>query len=124
VSLPPRRRPRAGSRPGPDTSQRSSPRVASLADLGSLRDTIQRQAREAAERTARELAAQRAQARQQQAHHDLFARTVGPVHRLPERHLAEIDLPRPPPTRANVSWTRLRRWPNRCRTRSRWKACC
>ena len=85
MSPPPRRRLRA-----PLT-------VASLADLGTLRDTMQRQAREAAERAAAELAAQRARARQQQAHHDLFARTVGPVHRLPERHLAEIDLPRPPP---------------------------
>lgn len=85
MSLPSRRRPRA------------SLSVASLADLGTLRDALHRQAREAAERAARELAAQRTRARQQQAQHDLFARTVGPVHRLPDRQLADIKLPRPPP---------------------------
>ena len=89
MSLPPRRR-RPATRPANRT-------VASLADLGTLRDTMQRQAREAAERAAAELAAQRARARQQQAHQDLFARTVGPVHRLRDRQLAELDLPRPPP---------------------------
>jgi len=65
--------------------------------LGQLREAMQRQAREAAERVAQELAAQRALARQQQARTALFARTVGPVHRLPDRQLAELDLPRPLP---------------------------
>jgi DNA-nicking Smr family endonuclease len=69
----------------------------SLADLGSLREQLQRQAREAAERQASALAAQRAQQQRLQAQHGLFARAVGPVHPLPDRRLAELDLPRPPP---------------------------
>ena len=31
------------------------------------------------------------------AHRDLFARSVGPVHRLRDRRLAELNPPRPPP---------------------------
>ena len=69
----------------------------SLADLAQVRDELQRRTREAAERQARALAAQREQQRRQQAQHGLFARAVGPVHPLPDHGLAELDLPRPPP---------------------------
>jgi DNA-nicking Smr family endonuclease len=69
----------------------------SLADLGAMRETLQRQAREAAQQAARARAAQRTQARQQQAQHDQFARAVGPVHPLRHHGRAEIDLPRPTP---------------------------
>jgi len=72
-------------------------RIQSLADLGSMRDVLQRQAREAALQTARAQAALQAQQRQQQALHTLFARTVGPVHPLPHHGKAELDLPRPAP---------------------------
>ena len=68
-----------------------------LAELGQLRDTLRRQAREAAERAARALAAQREAAARQQAHREMFARTVGPVHQLVDHGLAELDLPRPAP---------------------------
>ena len=69
----------------------------SLAELGSLREALRRQAQEAAERAARELAARRAEAQRLQAQLEMFARAVGPVHRLPDRGLAELNLPRPPP---------------------------
>ena len=69
----------------------------SLADLAQVRDELQHRAREAAQRQARALAAQQAQQRRQQAQHGLFARAVGPVHPLPDRRLAELDLPRPAP---------------------------
>ncbi|GCL64931.1 Smr/MutS family protein [Pseudaquabacterium pictum] len=72
-------------------------KLRSLADLAQVRDELQQRAREAAERQARALAAQRLQQRRQQDAHSLFARTVGPVHPMPDRGLAELDLPRPPP---------------------------
>lgn len=72
-------------------------RFKSLADLAQVRDELQRRTREAAERQARALAAQRTQQRRQQAEHTLFARAVGPVHPLRDRGLAELDLPRPAP---------------------------
>ena len=72
-------------------------KVHSLAELGMLREALARQAREAAERAALAQAAQRELQRRHQAQHDLFARSVGPVHRLPDRGLAELDVPRPPP---------------------------
>lgn len=68
-----------------------------MAELGHLRETLRRQAREAAERAARELAARREAAQRQQAQLEMFARAVGPVHRLPDRGLAELYLPRPAP---------------------------
>ena len=71
--------------------------VKTLAELDALRIALHQGAREAAERAARELAAEREKARRQQAVQDLFARTVGPVHPLRDRGIAEIDLPRPPP---------------------------
>ena len=69
----------------------------SLADLAQVRDELQRRTREAAERQARALAAQRVQQRRQHAEHHLFARAVGPVHPLRDHGLAELDLPRPAP---------------------------
>ena len=71
--------------------------VKTLAELGALRKALQRSAYEATEQAARVQAADRDRAHQQQAPHDLFVRTVGPVHRLPDRGLAEITLPRPAP---------------------------
>lgn len=73
--------------------------IKTLAELGALRKALQRSAREAAEHAARLQAAEheRAHALAQAAQHGLFARTVGPVHRLPDRGLAEIELPRPAP---------------------------
>ena len=91
--------------------------VKSLAELGALRKALQRRAREAAEQAARAQAANRDRDRDRDLdldldldrdldrdptqalalQHDLFARTVGPVHRLPDSGLAVIDLPRPAP---------------------------
>jgi DNA-nicking Smr family endonuclease len=82
------------------TQPKGRTRVGSLAELGALRETMQRRSREAAERAAsaaREHAAQRARAHRQPDPHGLFARTVGLVQRLPDRGLAELDLPRPAP---------------------------
>ena len=73
------------------------PGWSSLTELGSLREALRRQAQEAAEHAARELAARRAQALRLQAQLEMFSRAVGPVHRLPDRGLAELNLPRPPP---------------------------
>jgi DNA-nicking Smr family endonuclease len=69
----------------------------SLADLAQVREELQRRTREAAERQARALMAQREQQRRQQAQHGLFARAVGPVYPMRDRGLAELDLPRPAP---------------------------
>jgi DNA-nicking Smr family endonuclease len=72
-------------------------KIRSLADLGghwqNVRASVQRAQREAAERAARD----RDRQRSEQAQHDLFARSVGPVHRLRDRGLAELDHPKPPP---------------------------
>lgn len=68
-------------------------KIRSLAELGALREAMARAQRDAAERAARERELQR----RQQAQHDLFARMVGPVHRLRDRGLAEIARPRPAP---------------------------
>ena len=94
-----RRPPRPAVIPAPTAATA----IKTLAELGALRKALQRSAREAAEQAAR--AAARAQAADldlaralaQAAQHDLFARTVGTVHRLPDSGLAEIDLPRPAP---------------------------
>ncbi len=75
----------------------TAPKLKSLAELGTLRDEMQRRTRAAAERQAQALAAQRAQQQRQQARHQQFARAVGPVHPLRDRGLAELNLPRPPP---------------------------
>jgi DNA repair protein RadC len=96
----------------------------SLADLAQVRDELQRRTREAAERQARALTAQREQQRRQQAQHGLFARAVGPVYPMRDRGLAELDLPRPAPHPRMREPTRPPRWPNRCRTRSTSNPCC
>lgn len=75
----------------------SLPPLKSLAELGSMRELLQQQAREAARQAARTQAAQRERQREQQTQHNLFARAVGPVHPLRHHGLAELDLPRPPP---------------------------
>jgi DNA-nicking Smr family endonuclease len=68
-------------------------KIRSLAELGALREAMARSQRETAERIARD----RERHRRQQAQHDLFARSVGPVHPLRDRGLAEIIRPRPAP---------------------------
>jgi DNA-nicking Smr family endonuclease len=69
----------------------------SLQDLGTLRDTLMRQQREAAERIRREAeraAAERAAAERARR---FFADAVGPITRLPERPQADVQRPRPQP---------------------------
>jgi DNA-nicking Smr family endonuclease len=88
-----RRPPRAADIPTPCAATT----IKTLAELGALRKALQRSAREAAEQAARAQAAERDRERALAAQHDLFARTVGPVHRLPDPGLAELDLPRPAP---------------------------
>ena len=73
-------------------------KVRCLADLGTLRRAMHQAAREAAEQAALAQAVKREAARRQQhGPHELFAKAVGPVHRLRDRGLADINLPRPPP---------------------------
>ena len=79
-------------------------KVHSLAGLGAVREALRRAQRAAAEQAAAEqahdLAAQQAlQAAmyQQPAPNGLFARSVGRVHPLRDRQLADIRLPRPAP---------------------------
>ena len=88
----------------------------SLGQLGRLREALQSARRQAAERAAQAAQAAREQAAQAHAaaallaHQQrggvlaraaeptgLFARSVGPVHALRDRRLAELDLPRPLP---------------------------
>ena len=99
MSAPGRPRRRRPPRPAPLPAPTAATTIKTLAELGALRKALQRSAREAAEQAAQAhaRAAERDLAHQQQAQHDLFARTVGPVHRLPDTGLAEIDLPRPAP---------------------------
>ena len=95
---PPRRRPpRQADTPALTSATTPATTIKTLAELGALRKALQRSAREAAEQAARAQAADLDRVRALAAQHDLFARTVGPVHRLPDSGLAEIDLPRPPP---------------------------
>ncbi|MFM2404210.1 MAG: hypothetical protein RL223_2090 [Pseudomonadota bacterium] len=72
-------------------------KIKSLAELGALRDAVARAAREEAEARAREAARQRKAQRRAEADAGLFARSVGRVHPMPERNLAELALPRPSP---------------------------
>lgn len=65
----------------------------SLQDLAALRDAMRRRA---AEEAAARAAAEREAARQR-AEQEVFARTVGPVHALPEHGLAPVAPPRPAP---------------------------
>lgn len=69
----------------------------SLAELGARWSEHQRAAARAQREAAEQAARERLQQRRSQAQHDLFARAVGPVHKLPDRGLAEIDRPRPTP---------------------------
>jgi DNA-nicking Smr family endonuclease len=95
---PPRRRPpRQADTAALTSATTPATTIKTLAELGALRKALQRSAREAAEQAARAQAADLDRVRALAAQHDLFARTVGPVHRLPDSGLAEIDLPRPPP---------------------------
>ncbi|MDE1948156.1 MAG: Smr/MutS family protein [Burkholderiales bacterium] len=64
-----------------------------LADLGPVRDALRRREREAAERVARERAAQHAAERQRR----LFADSVGAVTPLPHHGRAPSTRPRPAP---------------------------
>lgn len=72
-------------------------KIRSLAELAthwkSARAASARAQREAAERSAHE----RERQRRHQVQHDLFARSVGPVHPLRDRGLADIARPKPPP---------------------------
>lgn len=68
-------------------------KVRSLAELGAVRQALQRARHEAALEAER----LREQQRRQHAARDLFVRAVGPVHRLRDCGLAEIDRPRPLP---------------------------
>jgi DNA-nicking Smr family endonuclease len=68
-----------------------APTARALADLGPLRETLRRRAREAAERAAAEHAARQAAERQRR----LFAESVGPVNPLPRDDRAASTLPRP-----------------------------
>ena len=71
-------------------------KLRSLDELGSLwrrtRELTRRGEREAVARAQHELLLHR----QALAQHDLFARSVGPVHKLRDRQLADLALPRPP----------------------------
>ncbi len=93
---PPRRRP---PRPADIPAPTAATKIKTLAELGALRKALQRSACEAAEKAAREAARVLAAdlGRLQAAQHDLFTRTVGPVHRLPDSGLADVHLPRPAP---------------------------
>ena len=69
----------------------------SLADLGALRDAL-RQAAEEAQRLELERAREaREREQRERAARDAFALAVGPVKRLPEKHRAALQRPRPEP---------------------------
>ncbi len=90
----PRRRGKAVRRAAPAA-------VRTLADLGAVRDALRQAERDAALRQARERLLQRERERDRDrlapSPNGLFARTVGPVHVLRDRQLAELALPRPLP---------------------------
>jgi DNA-nicking Smr family endonuclease len=69
---------------------------AALKDFGELKAVAQDMARRAEERAAQE-AARREAERRRQAEQELFARSVGPVRQLAERHRHQVPrLPEPP----------------------------
>ncbi len=86
-------------RRGKTVYRATTPAVRALADLGAVRDALRQAEREAALRQARERLLQRERERDKLAPSPsgLFARTVGPVHALRDRQLAELALPRPLP---------------------------
>lgn len=65
----------------------------SLADLAAIKQALQTQAREAAEREAR----RRDREARERRERELFARSVGPVHRLKDGGRVELTRPRPEP---------------------------
>ena len=65
----------------------------SLQDLASLKAALADRQREAQRRAARE----REAAARAERERTLFERSVGPVHRLADRGLADVDRPRPAP---------------------------
>ncbi|MCW7538722.1 Smr/MutS family protein [Aquabacterium sp. A7-Y] len=68
-------------------------RAKSFAELGAVRKLLQEQAREAQQREAEKRAAEERARRER----ELFVRSVGQVHQIKERGLAELDRPRPEP---------------------------
>ncbi len=72
-------------------------KLRSLAELGTLWQQAREHQRHMEQEAAAAAARQREALRRQRAHLDLFARSVGPVHRLRDRQLAELDLPKPAP---------------------------
>jgi DNA-nicking Smr family endonuclease len=69
-----------------------------LKDLAALRDALERRRHAAAAEQARQYEA----ALRERAESRLFQATVGPVHRLKDRRLAEVERPRPAP----IAWQR------------------
>lgn len=72
-------------------------KVRSLAELGALRRAVQAAEAERQAAQARARAEAAAAARRQAAERDLFARSVGAVHPLPDHGLAELVRPKPSP---------------------------
>lgn len=68
-------------------------KLRALSELQSLKMQLEHARREEAER----LALAKAEAQRQARERDVFARSVGPVHRMRDRGLAELDRPRPEP---------------------------
>jgi DNA-nicking Smr family endonuclease len=66
-----------------------------LAELGTLRAVLRRAEQDWAEQAARER--EHDARRQEPEHHGLFARSVGPVHALRDRRLADLQRPLPAP---------------------------
>ena len=72
-------------------------KLRSLADLGHLWKSAREAARRAEQEAAEQARLAREAQRRQEAQRDLFARTVGAVHSMPERGLAELNLALPEP---------------------------
>lgn len=72
-------------------------KLRSLGDLGQLWQDVREVARHAEREALLQAQREREQRRRQEAQHNLFARTVGRVHPMPDRGLAELKLPLPAP---------------------------
>ncbi|MBL0088284.1 MAG: Smr/MutS family protein [Ideonella sp.] len=72
-------------------------KLRSLGDLGQLWQHVREVARHAEREALLQAQREREQRRRQEAQHNLFARTVGRVHPMPDRGLAELKLPLPAP---------------------------
>jgi DNA-nicking Smr family endonuclease len=68
-------------------------KLRALSELQLVKMQLEHARQQEAERAAREKAEAQRQARER----DVFARSVGPVHRMKDRGLAELDHPRPEP---------------------------